>query len=71
MLPADQQARLAELDDTRHRSANIAYAAIGVSAATIAVGFTMVLLNQPRLVGTTVQPQVGSDHASLSLVGVW
>jgi len=66
-----QQQTLDDLDATRKRSANIAYAAMAVSAVGIGVGFTMVLLNQPRLVGAAVQPQVGKDHASLSLVGHW
>lgn len=70
-LEASQQARLDDLDDTRHRSATLAYTAIGVGAVGLAAGFTLVLLNQPRLVGTAVQPQVGTDHASLSIVGRW
>jgi hypothetical protein len=70
-LEASQRARLDDLDSTRHRSATFAYTAIGVGAVGIAAGFTLVLLDQPRLVGTTVQPQVGTDHASLSIGGRW
>jgi tetratricopeptide (TPR) repeat protein len=70
-LDENQRARLDDLDGTRHRSSAIAYTAIGVGAVGIAAGFTLVLLNQPRLVGTAVQPQVGKDHASLSIVGRW
>jgi hypothetical protein len=70
-LDAMQRARLDELDDTRHRSATIAYTAIGIGAVGVAAGFTLVLLNQPRLVGAAVKPDVGNDHASLTVVGRW
>lgn len=71
-LSAEQRAKLDDLDSTRKRSATIAYSAMVVGGAAIAVGFTLVLLNQPHLVGgAAVAPSVGSDHASLSLVGVW
>jgi hypothetical protein len=67
-----QRARLDDLDSTRHRSSALAYTAIGIGAVGIAAGFTLVLLNPPRLVGApVVQPQVGKDHASLSIVGRW
>lgn len=71
MLDAMQRARLDELESTKQRSATITYVAIGVGAVGIAAGFTMVLLNQPKLVGAAVTPSVGADHASLSLVGRW
>ncbi len=72
LLGAMERARLDELDSARHRSSAIAYTAIGVGAAGIAAGFTLVLLNQPRVVGTAVvKPDVGKDHASLSIVGRW
>jgi hypothetical protein len=71
-LDATQRARLDDLDGTKHRSATIAYTAIAVGAVGIAAGFTLVLLNQPRLVGSAaLKPDVGADHASLSLVGRW
>lgn len=71
-LSADQRATLDDLDSAKKRSATIAYSAMAVGGAAIAVGFTLVLLNQPHLVsGAAVAPSVGSDHASLSLVGVW
>ncbi len=70
-LDSMQRARLDDLDSTRHRSSAFAYTAIGVGAVGIAAGFTLVLMNQPRLVGAAVQPQVGKDHASLSIVGRW
>jgi hypothetical protein len=71
MLDQPRQDRLAELDATKRRSATYAYTAVAVAGVGIAVGFTMVLLNQPRLVGTTVRPEVGKDHAALSIVGSW
>jgi hypothetical protein len=71
-LDATQRAKLDDLDSTRHRSAAIAYSAMAIGAVGIAAGFTLVLLNQPRLVGgAVVKPDVGSDHAALSLVGRW
>ena len=70
-LDATQQARLDDLANTRDRSVTITRVAIGVGAVGIAAGFTMVLLNQPRPVGAAVAPSVGTDHASLSLVGRW
>jgi tetratricopeptide (TPR) repeat protein len=70
LLDPTQRARLDELDSTRHRSATFAYTAIGIGAVGIAAGFTLVLLNQPRLV-SVVRPEVGKDHASLSVVGRW
>jgi tetratricopeptide (TPR) repeat protein len=71
LLDATQRARLDDLDRTRDRSAMYAYTAIGIGAVGIAAGFTLVLLNQPRLVGTAVRPEIGKDHASLSVVGRW
>ncbi|HEY5945726.1 MAG TPA: PEGA domain-containing protein [Kofleriaceae bacterium] len=70
-LDDTQRAKLDALDSTRHRSATIAYTTMAIGAVGIAAGFTLVLLNQPRLVGATVTPQVGSDHASLSISGRW
>jgi hypothetical protein len=71
MLDSTQRARLDDLDSTRHRSSALAYTAIGVGAVGIAAGFTLVLLNQPRLVGAAVKPDIGKDHASLSVIGRW
>lgn len=71
LLDPAQRARLGELDDERTRSATFAYAAIAISATAIAAGFTLVLLNQPRLVDATVTPDVGKDHAGVSLIGRW
>jgi hypothetical protein len=68
-LDAAQQANLDEIEGRKKQWAGLAYAAMAVGGVGIAAGFTMVLLNQPRLV--TVTPQVGKDHASLSLVGRW
>ncbi|HEY5924668.1 MAG TPA: PEGA domain-containing protein [Kofleriaceae bacterium] len=70
-LDQTQRARLDELESTRSRSATFAYTAMAVGAVGLGVGFALVLLNQPRLVGATVTPQVGRDHASLSVVGRW
>ena len=70
-LQPAQTATLDEASVTRRRSAALAYTAMGVAAVGIGVGFTMVLLDQPRLVGATVKPEIGADHASLSLIGRW
>jgi tetratricopeptide (TPR) repeat protein len=70
-LTDTQRADLDRLDGVRKRSATYAYSAIAVSAVGVAAGFTLVLLNQPRLVGAVVRPEVGKDHASLSVVGRW
>jgi tetratricopeptide (TPR) repeat protein len=66
-----QRDDLDHLDSVRKRSAALAYSAMAVGAVGIAAGFTLVLLNQPRLVGAAVRPEVGKDHASLSVVGRW
>jgi tetratricopeptide (TPR) repeat protein len=72
MVTVDDHRKLDEAAAKRDRAARYAYAAMGVAAVGIGVGFTTVLLNQPRLVGgAAVKPEVGKDHASLSLVGRW
>jgi tetratricopeptide (TPR) repeat protein len=70
-LTDTQRADLDRLDGVRKRSAAYAYSAMAVGAVGIAAGFTLVLLNQQRLVGAAVRPEVGKDHASLSVVGRW
>lgn len=70
-LDATQRARLDELDGERKRSAAFAYTSIAISATAIAAGFALVLLNQPRLVGATVTPEVAEGRAGVSFVGRW
>ena len=70
-LTPQEQRDLDEANTKRKRSALYAYGAMGVAAVGIGVGFTMVLMNQPRLVGAAVKPEIGTDHASLSIVGHW
>lgn len=70
-LDAAQRQRLDELDDERRRSAAFAYTSIAIGAAALATGFALVLLNQPRVVGATVKPEVGADGAGVSIVGRW
>jgi tetratricopeptide (TPR) repeat protein len=71
LLAPAQRATLDALDSDRKRSATLAYASVAIGATAIAAGFTLVLLNQPRLVGATVQPEVSADRATVSLVGCW
>jgi hypothetical protein len=64
MLDQGQRDRLDELDATKKRSAIYAYTATAVAGVGIAVGFTMVLFNQPRLVGATVARTTHRCHSS-------
>lgn len=66
-LSPDQKAKLDSLDATSKRDEKLAVAATVVGGAALAVGFTMVILNQPRLV--KVSPTIGNEHAGLSLSG--
>jgi hypothetical protein len=68
-LDATQRADLDEIEGRKKQWAGLAYTTIAVGAVGIVAGLTMVVLNQPRFVAVT--PQVGKDHASLSLVGRW
>jgi hypothetical protein len=68
-LDPAERATLDELDRERKRSRALAYTSIAVGAAVITAGFTLVLLNQPRLVEAMVTPEISPSRATLSLVG--
>jgi hypothetical protein len=69
--PAEERAVLDELERERRRSALYAYSAMIVGGAALTVGVTLLVLNQPRLVGTSIKPDVGKDHAGVSLRAEW
>jgi hypothetical protein len=71
-LTAEQRSDLDAIDTKRDRAARLFYASVAVGAVGVTAGVVLVLVNQPRLVGgAALKPEVGSDHASLSIVGRW
>src|SRR5690606_10359914 len=52
----------AQARDAAARRQNIGYGVVAAGGATLAVGLVLVVLNQPRLVGGTVEPSIGKEH---------
>ena len=62
------------LEDVRRRAEfrqNLGYGLVGVAGATLVTGLVLVVLNQPRLVGGTVSPTLGKEHAGATLTFSW
>ena len=67
--PASMVAQYASIESRAKLEGDIGVGMLVAGGAVAAVGFAMVVMNQPRL--EHVQPQVGGDHVGLVISGRW
>jgi len=67
LVPSDVAAHKTTAE-TRQK---LAFGAFAVGGATMVAGIVLVVLNQPRLVGAKVTPNVGTEHAGATLSFDW